>query len=113
MREIPDQVRDRLTGNIVTAFGCAVAGDQERRVVAQRVEIVGVLVTRANRHHARRYHGGVGVCNEQRVARIGQGRRDHVRHAETEGGLAQDDQSAIGGQVARVLASCERLASDG
>ena len=97
----------------MTAFGCAVAGDQKRRVVAQRVEIVGVLVTRANRHYARRHHCGVGVRDEQRVAWIGQGRRHHVRYAEAKSCLTQNDQAAIGREVAGILRGCERLARDG
>lgn len=54
----------RLAGNIVPAFGRAVAGDQQRRIMAQRVEIVGVLVASRDGHHARRDHGGVGVRDE-------------------------------------------------
>ncbi len=61
--------------------------------MAQRVEIVGVLVADRDRHHARRHHDAIGVRDEQRVARAGQRRRDHVRHAEANRAFTQHDQA--------------------
>ena len=103
----------RLARNVVTALGRTLAGDQQGRIVAQRIEIVGVLVAGRDRHHARRHHRAVAVDDEQLVARIGQRVGDHGGKAETPRRLAQHDEAAVRGEVAGILRGCERLPRDG
>ncbi len=103
----------RLARNIVTVLGRTIAGDHQRGIVTQRIEIAGVLVAGGNGHHARRRHGGIGVDDEQRVARVGQRPRDDIRHAEPDCRLAQYDQAAVRREVASILLGCERLGPDG
>ena len=97
----------------MAALGRSVAGDQQRRIVAQRVEIVGILIARRDRHHARRHHGAVAVHDEQLIAGIRQRIGDHAGQLQAVCGLAQHDQAAIRCEIASVLRGCERLARDG
>ena len=96
----------------MAALGRTLAGDQQRRIVAQRVEIVGVLVAGCDRHHARRHHRTIGVDDQQRVTRVRQRVGDHGGEAEAAGGLAQHDEATVGGEVASILRGCERLGPD-
>ena len=108
------QPRDRrLARNIVAAFGRAVAGDQQRGIVTQRIEIVAILVARRDRHHARRDHCRIGVRDEQRIARVGERPGDHIGHAQPQRRLTQHDQAAVRCEIAGVQRGCERLAGDG
>jgi uncharacterized protein YaiI (UPF0178 family) len=75
------QARDgRLAGQALAALRCALAGDHQGRIEAQGVEVVGILVARCDRHHARRHHGAVAVGDEERVALIGQRVGHHRGH---------------------------------
>ena len=48
------QARDgRLARDVVTGLRRTLAGDQQRGVLAQRVEVIGILVAGGDRHHAR------------------------------------------------------------
>ncbi len=67
------QSRDgRLARQAGAALGRAFAGDLQHRVVAERIEVVGVLVAAVDGDHARRHHIGVTVRDEQPIARLGQ-----------------------------------------
>ena len=108
------QARDgRLARNVVAALRRTLAGDQQSGIVAQRVEIVGILVAGGDRHHARGRHRAIGVGDEQRVGRVGKRIGDHRGQVETTGRLAQHHKPAVRGQVAGVPRGCERLARDG
>ena len=62
------QARDgRLAGKAVAALRRAVAGEHQTRVEAQVVEIVGILMARRGRHHARGHHGAVAVGDEELI----------------------------------------------
>ena len=84
----------------------------QRGVMAQRVEVVGILVAGGDRHHACRHHRAIGVDDEERVARVGKRVGDHRGEIEATGRLAQHDQPAVRGEVAGVPRSCERLGPD-
>ncbi len=103
----------RLTGQVVAALGRTLAGDQQRGVVAQRVEIIGILVAGRDRHHARRHHCTVAVDDEQWVARVGERIGDHGGEAQAAGRLTQHNEAAVRGKVAGIPRGCERLARDG
>ena len=89
------------------------ARDHERGIVAQRIEVVGILVAGGDRHHACGHHRAIGVDDEQRVARVGKRIGDHRSEVEATGRLAQHDEPAVRGQAAGVLRGCERLGPDG
>jgi hypothetical protein len=80
--------------------------------VAQRVEVVGILLAGRDRHHARRHHRTIGVDDEQLVARVRQRIGDHGGKVEAPCRLAQHDEAAIRGEVAGILRGCERLPRD-
>ncbi len=101
-----------LAGNAVAAFRLAVAGEHQGGIVAQGIEVVGILIARRDRHHARGHHGAVAVGDEERIARVGHRVGNHRSHTGTKCTLAQHDQAAVGGEVAGVLRGCERLAPE-
>lgn len=108
------QPRDgRLARQAGTALGRAVDRDLERRVVAERIEVVGVLVAAGDGDHARRHHIGVTVRDEQPIARLGQRSGDGRRQPEPARGLPQDNGAAVGAEVAGIARSCERLGLHG
>ena len=108
------QARDgRLARNAAAGLRRTLAGDHQRGIVAQRIEVVGILVAGGDRHHARRHHRPIGVDDEQRVAPVGQRIGDHRGEVETTGRLAQHHKAAVRGEVAGVLRGCERLGPDG
>jgi hypothetical protein len=97
----------------MAALGRTLAGDQQRGIVAQRVEVVGILLAGRNRHHARRHHRAIGVDDEQLVARVRQRIGDHGGKVEAPRRLAQNDEAAIRAEVPCILRGCERLGPDG
>ena len=108
------QPRDRrLARNVVTALRRTLAGDHQRGIVAQRIEVVAILVAGGDRHHARRHHRAIGVDDEQRVARVRQRVRDHGGETEAPSRFAQHHQAAVRGEVAGILRGCERLVPTG
>ena len=102
----------RLACNAVAALRLAVAGEHQGRIEAQGIEIVGILVARGDRHHARGHHGAVAVGDEQLIARVGHRIGHHSGHTGAQRALAQHDQAAVGGEIAGVLRGCERLAPE-
>ena len=102
----------RLAHQIEAALGGAAARDLERRIGAQRIEVVAVLIAGRDRHHARRRHVGVGVDDARRIAVVGQRRGDDVGEAQPQRDLAQDDDAAVRGHQASIEGGCERLARD-
>ena len=108
------QVREgRLARNGTAGLRRTLAGDHQRRIVAQRIEVVGILVAGGDRHHAGGHHRPIGVDDEERVAPVGERVGNHRGEVQATGRLAQHDQPAVRGEVAGVPRGCERLAPDG
>ena len=77
------QPRDRrLARQPTVTFRCPVAGDLQRRVVAQSIKIVGVLVATGDGHRVGGDHVGIRVRHEQRVARVRERLGNHLSDAE-------------------------------
>jgi hypothetical protein len=95
-----------------TALGRPADGDLQRRIAAQLIEIVAILVAGCDRHHARQRHLGVGVRNAPGIARIANRFGNRLGQPEPRRNLAQHDQPAIRGQSAGIELGCERLARD-
>jgi hypothetical protein len=102
----------RLAHQIEAGLGRATAGELERRIGAQRIEVVAVLIAGRDRHHARRRHVGVAVDDARGIAIVGQRRGNDVGEAKPQRDLAQDDDAAVRGHQASIEGGCERLARD-
>jgi hypothetical protein len=107
------QARDRrLAWQAVATLRLAIAGDHQGRIEAQGVKIVAILIAGRDRHHARGHHGAVAVRDEERVALVGQRVGNHRGHLGAQRALAQQDEAAVGGEIARIPRGCERLAPE-
>ena len=90
----------------------AVASYLQRRIVAQRIEVVGILVAAGDGDHARRHHVGIRVCDKQRIARVGQRCGDGLRQPEPARRLTKHDRAAVGAEVSGITRGCELFACD-
>jgi hypothetical protein len=77
------------------------------------VEIVGIFVTAGNGEHPRAQDIDDTVCNEIRVARIGDQRRQPLRDTDAALGGGQQHHPAIGGDTAAIECGRDFLAFDG
>ena len=108
------QSRERwLAHQIHAGLRVAATGDLHRRIGAQRVGVIAVLVSSRDQDHADKRHVGVGVGDAQGIADIRQRQRDHLRNAELQRDLAQHDDATVRRQVAAIERGCERLARNG
>ncbi len=73
----------RLRAQMIAAVGQPAAGGFERWVVAQDVEIVGILVAAADRQDPSAAHVGDGVHDERGITLIGHASRQPRRQAQT------------------------------
>ena len=89
--------RDRRLGTeIGAAVGQASAGELERRIGAQGIEVVAVLVAARDRQNPRPQNGSEAVRRSRRIARIGDQRRKTVDHAQTFVRRRQKHDAAVG-----------------
>ena len=102
-----------LAHQVGAALGQAAAGELERGVGAQVVEIVGILIPAGDRQDARQQDLGQRVHDPARITAV----RDHggelVGNAEPAGGLGQQQDAAIRGQASAIEGGCELLAPNG
>lgn len=70
-RRVLEPRQGRLRAQVVAAVGQAPAGELERRIAAQLVEIVGVLVTHRDGEDPGADHVGERVRDPRRVAAVG------------------------------------------
>jgi hypothetical protein len=68
---------------IAAAVGQTSAGELERRIGAQRIEVVAVLLAAGDRQNPRTQDRGEAVGRARRIARIGDQRRKPVDHPQT------------------------------
>ena len=81
--------------------------------MAKAIEIVGVFITASNGEHAGLQKFRQFVINAGLIAAVTNGAGKPTGDAEPPFGLAQQQQAAIGRQVAAIETSCELLAADG
>ena len=91
----------------------ALASHLHRRIVAQGVEIVAVLVAAGDRHHPRPDHRGMGVPGPRRIAMIRNTGGQHIRDAKLALDLAQEQHPAIRRQCAAIKAGVNIEAVNG
>ena len=77
------------------------------------IEVVGVLVAAGDGEHARAQNIGDAVRHQQRIARIGDQRRQPVGDPDTPLGRSQKHHAAIGGDASAIERGGDFLASDG
>ena len=92
-----------FSGSSVPYAQCALTG----------LEVVAVLVTGRDRHHARRHHVRIGVQHAGRIAAVDQRPGDDLGQIKLARDLAQHHETTVGGQVAGIPRGCEWLARDG
>ena len=102
----------RLAHQIGAGLGHAADGNLQRRIGAQRVDVVAVLVAGRDHEHPRRHHLGIAVPDACRIAFIAKRAGDRLGQAEARRDLAQHDQAAVRGQAAGIERGCERLTLD-
>ena len=113
IRDVLQSRQCRLAHQVDAGHGRAATGDLHRRIGAQCVGVIAILITGRNQHHAHERHVGVGGGDAQGIANVGERQRDHVGDAEAQRDLAQHDDAAVRRAVAAVEGCCERLARDG
>ena len=91
-----------LRHQIATGLGQAPTGQLERRIEAQHVEVVAILVAASDGEHARPDHVGVGVGRARRIARVGQATGKARGKTEPLLDPAQQQHAAVGRQPAAV-----------
>ena len=73
-RRVLEPGQGRLRHQIMTALGQTTTGQLERRIEAQHVEVVAILIAAGDGEHARPVHVGVAVRRACPIARVGQAR---------------------------------------
>ena len=105
--------QSRLRTEVVAGVWHAPAGELERRIMAQVVEVVGVLVAHRNSEDARSDHVGERVGDASGIATIGSQTRQTIRDGEPALGHGQQHDAAIRGQTATIKIGCDLLGSNG
>jgi len=85
----------RLGGQRGATVRKTFAGNPERRVMAQGIKIVAILIPAGNRKHAFTDHRGVVVDRTSRVARILQAGRQHAGKVHPPFNLAQQQHTSV------------------
>lgn len=102
-----------LAHQVRAALGQASAGELERRIGAQVVEVVGILIPASDGQDAGQKDLGKRVQHPARIASI----RDHggelLGDAEPSCGLSQQQDATVRGQASAIEGGCELLAPDG
>ena len=112
-RRILEAADGRLRGKRGASLRAAADGHLQRRIIAQPVEIVAVLVTAGDGQNARADEFEHGVAHARRVAAIPHGIGQPRAHADLLLGAAQQQQPRIGRLVAAVEIDCEILTRHG
>jgi len=81
-RRVFEPRQGRLRTKVAAAVGQPPAGDFERRIGAQSIEIVGVLVAATDRENARADHVGDRVGDARGIAPIGDAARQTPSHSQ-------------------------------
>lgn len=101
-----------LRHQIATALGQAPTGQLERRIEAQHVEVVAILVAAGDGEHARPDHVGVRMGRAGRSARVGQATGKARSKTEPFLDPAQQQHAAVGRQPAAVKTGAQLLVCD-
>ena len=100
----------RLRAQVAAAVGQAAAGQLERRIAAQAVEVVGVLVAAGDGQHSRPQDRGDRMGHQGRIARVGNEGGDPIDDADPAVGQGQQRHAAIGGNAPAIEGGADFLA---
>ena len=111
-RRVLEPRQSRLRHQIATGLGQAPTGQLERRVEAQHVEVVAILISAGDGEQARCDHIGVGMGRARRIAPIGHAAGKQVGKTEPLLDPAQQQHAAVGRQPAAVEPGAQLLVFD-
>ena len=108
------QPRQRRLGTQIPArIRQATAGELERWIGPQMIEVVGVLVAAADREHAGAEHIDKAVHDPRRIAPIREHPGQFVGQTETPLGHRQKHHAPVRGQATAIEGSCDFLGLNG
>ncbi|SDT15091.1 hypothetical protein SAMN04515621_3024 [Erythrobacter sp. HL-111] len=110
-RRILPAAHRRLAGQPRTRSRQLAQRKAEARIIAQSVEIIGILIAAGDREHPRAQDIFKPMNHPSRIARIGNTRRKPLAEPHHALGLSQHQDPAIRGQPAAVKRSCDLLAA--
>ena len=102
-----------LAHQIATRLGQAATGQLERRIDAQGIEVVAILVATGDGEQPCPDHVGVGMYRARRIARVGQAGGKAIGDPETRLDPAQHQNAPVGRQPAAVEPGAQLLVLDG
>jgi hypothetical protein len=103
----------RLRTQIGPGFRQSTASQLERRIGAQKVEIVGILVAASDGVDARPDHVGAGMSDARGIAPIGKTARQPIRDAKPTLGHRQQHHAAVRRQAPAIESRCDFLGPHG
>ena len=103
----------RLRAQVPAGVGQPPAGELERRIAAQIIEIVGILVAAADRQHSGADHVGDRVGDPPGIATIGNAASQTLGHAQTPLGQRKQHHAAVRRHAPAVECGGDFLALDG
>ena len=103
----------RLRAQIVARIGQAPASELESRILAQTIEIVGILVAAGDGQNARAKNAVERMGDQQGIARIGDDGRELARDAQPAFGLPQQHHAGIRRDATAVESRADLLAANG
>ncbi len=113
IRRVLPAAHRRLAGEAQLRLGRPADRHLEGRVMAQRIQIVGVLVSRADRQHARPQNIGQRMRRPRRIAPIRDQPRQSVRDPQAALRLSQKHHAAIRGDATAIEGGADFLAGEG
>ncbi len=112
-RRILQPRQRRLRTQVRAGVGQPSAGKLERRIGAQEIQIVGILIAAGDGEDAGADHVGAGMADARWIAMVGKAARQPVGDAKTLLGHRQQHHAAIGCEAAAVKIGCDFLAANG
>ena len=110
-RRVFEPRQGRLGTQVAPAVGQPSAGELERRIAAQHVEVVGVLVAAADRKRPGPDHVGDRMGDARAIAPIGKAARQALRHPQAPLRHRQQHHPAVRRKPAAIKRGCTFLPS--
>jgi hypothetical protein len=111
-RRVFEPRQGRLGTQVAPVVGQPSAGELERRVAAQHVEVVGVLVAAADRKRPGPDHVGDRMGDARAIAPIGKAARQALRHPQAPLRHRQQHHPAVRRKPAAIKRGCDFLGNE-